>query len=169
MIFHRYVQGAQIWASQGLAQCNKVISKSIPLGATFVWDIGSLVWGWEQLLQSFWFLETYIIIWQCSPTFKWIFFGVVIIFLYCRHTSLSCLKKSYASLSFPTITRAKTEQWSSEGISTMCLAVLSPLFGVTEEVWLLPCITYMCFKTEYFNLSPPSHWICLLILLICWS
>lgn len=39
-----------------------------------------------------------------------VFFGVVINFLYCRHKSLSCLKKTYASLSFPTITRGKMEQ-----------------------------------------------------------
>jgi len=36
MYFQRYVQGAQIWASQGFTQCDKVIPESIPHGGTFI-------------------------------------------------------------------------------------------------------------------------------------
>lgn len=72
-----------------------------------------------------------------------IFFGVVINFLYCRHKSLSCLKKTYASLSFPTITQGKMEQWSSEGKSTMCLAVLSP-FLQGARTWFTIPREYVC-------------------------
>jgi hypothetical protein len=50
------------------------------------------------------------LLWCCFFFERNVFFGVVINFLYCRHKSLSCLKKTYASLSFPTITRGKMEQ-----------------------------------------------------------
>lgn len=150
--FHRYVQGTQIWASQGLAQCNKVISESIPLGEAFVWDIGSWVWGWEQILQSFLapgnlyyyltlFSDLQINLLWCYFFEINIFFGVD--FLYCRHKSLSCLKKTCASLSFPTITRGKMEQWSSEGLSTMCLAVPSP-FLQGARMWFTIPREYVC-------------------------
>lgn len=59
MYLFRYVQGAQIWASQGLAQSNQVVPQSFPLGETIIRDIGSWVWGWEQLLPSFLHLNTW--------------------------------------------------------------------------------------------------------------
>ena len=36
MYFQRYVQGAQIRASQGFTQCDKVVPESIPHGGTFI-------------------------------------------------------------------------------------------------------------------------------------
>ena len=53
MYSSRYAEGAQIWASQGPAQCNQVIQQSFPWGETIIRAIGCGVWGWEQLLPSF--------------------------------------------------------------------------------------------------------------------
>lgn len=57
---------------------------------------------------------------------------------HCRHTPSSCLKKTCASLSSPTTTQGKMELWSSEGRSTMCLAVLSPFLQGARTWFTIP-------------------------------